>query len=46
MNIGDKSRAILTKLRGSGLARDTGHLAIGQGLRLVIQAAYFVMVAR
>jgi len=46
MNIGEKSRAILARLRNSGLARDTGHLAIGQGLRLIIQAAYFIMVAR
>jgi O-antigen/teichoic acid export membrane protein len=29
-----------------GLLRDTTHLSIGQGLRLVIQAAYFVLVAR
>src|ERR1700722_4465154 len=36
----------LQKLKASRLARDTGHLAIGQGLRLVIQAAYFVLIAR
>jgi O-antigen/teichoic acid export membrane protein len=29
-----------------GLFRDTLHLSIGQGFRLVIQAAYFVLVAR
>jgi O-antigen/teichoic acid export membrane protein len=33
-----------TKTRG--LLRDTTHLSIGQGLRLVIQAAYFVLIAR
>jgi O-antigen/teichoic acid export membrane protein len=36
----------LQKLKASRLARDTSHLAIGQGLRLVIQAAYFVLIAR
>ena len=29
-----------------GLLRDTTHLSIGQGVRLIIQAAYFVLVAR
>jgi O-antigen/teichoic acid export membrane protein len=29
-----------------GLIRDTTHLSIGQGFRLVIQAAYFVLIAR
>jgi O-antigen/teichoic acid export membrane protein len=33
-------------MKSSGLLRDTTHLSIGQGLRLVIQAAYFVLVAR
>jgi O-antigen/teichoic acid export membrane protein len=36
----------LHKLRSSALARDTGHLAIGQSLRLIIQAVYFVLIAR
>jgi O-antigen/teichoic acid export membrane protein len=36
----------LQRIKGSRLARDTGHLAIGQSLRLVIQAAYFVLIAR
>jgi O-antigen/teichoic acid export membrane protein len=36
----------LQKLKASRLARDTSHLAIGQGSRLVIQAAYFVLIAR
>lgn len=30
----------------SDLLRDTTHLSIGQGFRLVIQAAYFVLIAR
>lgn len=29
-----------------GLLRDTTHLAMGQGARLVIQAVYFVLIAR
>jgi O-antigen/teichoic acid export membrane protein len=33
-------------MKSTGLIRDTTHLSIGQGLRLVIQAAYFVLVAR
>ena len=33
-------------MKSAGLLRDTTHLSIGQGLRLVIQAAYFVLVAR
>src|ERR1700685_728328 len=37
---------VLDRVRESRLARDTGHLATGQGLRLVIQAAYFVLLAR
>jgi|HubBroStandDraft_2_1064218.scaffolds.fasta_scaffold00027_14 O-antigen/teichoic acid export membrane protein len=38
--------SFLQKIKTSGLARDTGHLAVGQSLRLVIQAAYFVLIAR
>jgi O-antigen/teichoic acid export membrane protein len=33
-------------MKTRGLLRDTTHLSIGQGFRLVIQAAYFVLVAR
>jgi len=33
-------------MKTGGLLRDTTHLSIGQSLRLVIQAAYFVLVAR
>src|ERR1700731_1511022 len=29
-----------------GLLRDTAQLSIGQGFRLIIQAAYFVLIAR
>jgi O-antigen/teichoic acid export membrane protein len=35
---------VLVKTRG--LLRDTTHLSIGQGFRLVLQAAYFVLIAR
>jgi O-antigen/teichoic acid export membrane protein len=35
-----------TRMKTSGLLRDTTHLSIGQGFRLVIQAAYFVLIAR
>jgi O-antigen/teichoic acid export membrane protein len=34
------------RTKGRGLLRDTTHLSIGQGFRLVIQAAYFVLIAR
>jgi O-antigen/teichoic acid export membrane protein len=33
-------------MKTGGLLRDTTHLSIGQGFRLVIQAAYFVLLAR
>ena len=33
-------------MKSRGLVRDTTHLSIGQGFRLVIQAAYFVLIAR
>jgi O-antigen/teichoic acid export membrane protein len=33
-------------MRTRGLLRDTTHLSIGQGLRLIIQAVYFVLIAR
>jgi O-antigen/teichoic acid export membrane protein len=34
------------RIQTRGLLRDTAHLSIGQSLRLVIQAIYFVLVAR
>ncbi len=34
------------RMKTGGLLRDTTHLSIGHGFRLVIQAAYFVLVAR
>ena len=34
------------RMKSRGLLRDTTHLSVGQGFRLVIQAAYFVLVAR
>ena len=38
--------SVLVRMRTRGLLRDTTHLTIGQGFRLVIQAAYFVLIAR
>lgn len=40
------SLKLLTRMKKDGLLRDTTHLSIGQGLRLVIQAVYFVLIAR
>ena len=37
---------LLDRLKRSSFARDTGHLTLGQGLRLAIQAVYFVLIAR
>jgi O-antigen/teichoic acid export membrane protein len=34
------------RMKTRGLLRDTTHLSVGHGFRLVIQAAYFVLVAR
>lgn len=34
------------RLRGSELAENTGKLCMGQGLRLVIRAVYFILIAR
>lgn len=34
------------RLPTQGLLRDAAHLAIGQGARLLIQAAYFILLAR
>ncbi len=36
----------LARMRSRGLLRVATHLSIGQGFRLVIQAAYFVLIAR
>jgi O-antigen/teichoic acid export membrane protein len=37
---------VATPAKTGGLLRDTTQLSIGQGFRLVIQAAYFVLIAR
>jgi O-antigen/teichoic acid export membrane protein len=37
---------VLKRLTSSSLFKDTSHLATGQGLRLITQAAYFVLIAR
>jgi O-antigen/teichoic acid export membrane protein len=38
--------SLLVRMRTRGLLRDTAHLSIGQGFRLIIQAGYFVLIAR
>jgi O-antigen/teichoic acid export membrane protein len=38
--------SLVARIKSRGLLRDTTHLSIGQGFRLVIQAAYFVLIAR
>jgi O-antigen/teichoic acid export membrane protein len=37
---------LLARVKREGLVRDATHLSIAQGLRLFIQAAYFVLIAR
>jgi O-antigen/teichoic acid export membrane protein len=37
---------LLTRMKTSSLLRDATHLSIGMSLRMVIQAAYFVLLAR
>src|SRR6202167_331566 len=43
---GNSLMNLSARMRAAVLLRDTTHLSIGQGFRLVIQAAYFVLVAR
>jgi O-antigen/teichoic acid export membrane protein len=38
--------SLSARIETRGLLRDTTHLSIGQGLRLIIQSAYFVLIAR
>src|SRR5882757_1819995 len=44
--MGDGFVSLLVRMKTRGLLRDTTHLSIGQGFRLIIQAAYFVLIAR
>jgi O-antigen/teichoic acid export membrane protein len=37
---------ILTRLRDSSIAKNAGWMMAGQGFSVVIQAAYFVLLAR
>jgi O-antigen/teichoic acid export membrane protein len=37
---------LLGRMKTSGLVRDTTHLSLSMGLRLIIQAGYFVLLAR
>src|SRR5580704_14921285 len=43
---GDPPVNLSARMKARGLLRDTTHLSIGQAFRLVIQAAYFVLIAR
>src|ERR1700731_2935524 len=36
----------VSRIRKSALARNTGWMFLGQGLRLIIQAGYFIIIAR
>lgn len=38
--------SLVSRLKKSTLARNTGWMFLGQGLRLIIQAAYFIIIAR
>jgi O-antigen/teichoic acid export membrane protein len=40
------ARTAIDRLRGSALARDSGWMFLGFGLRIVVQAGYFVLIAR
>src|SRR3984893_10090643 len=44
--MGEVFVSLLVRMKTRGLLRDTTHLSIGQGFRLIIQAAYFVLIAR
>jgi O-antigen/teichoic acid export membrane protein len=44
--MGEVFVSLLVRMKTRGLLRDTTHLSLGQGFRLVIQAAYFVLIAR
>src|SRR5258707_3883187 len=46
MSVLQRARLHAIRLRGSELAKNTVKLGMGHGLRLVIQAVYFVLIAR
>ena len=46
MSLRLQAKGFASRLRKSELAKNTGKLAVGHGLRLVIQAVYFVLIAR
>jgi O-antigen/teichoic acid export membrane protein len=46
MRVLEPAERLIAKLRSSEFAGNTATLALGQGLRLSIQAAYFVLIAR
>jgi O-antigen/teichoic acid export membrane protein len=46
MRVLERAKLFIARLRGSEFATNTAKLALGQGLRLSIQASYFVLIAR
>ena len=46
MRVLELAKSKVSHLRRSELAENTAKLCMGQGLRLVIQAAYFILIAR
>ncbi len=46
MRVSLETHMKIRRMKIRGLLRDTIHLSIGQGFRLVIQAAYFILIAR
>jgi O-antigen/teichoic acid export membrane protein len=46
MRLFQHPKRLINALRNSELAQNTGKLAMGHGLRLVIQAVYFVLIGR
>lgn len=46
MSVLQRAKLQVVRLRRSELAKNTVKLSMGQGLRLVIQATYFVLIAR
>jgi len=46
MHVLEQAKSQIRRLRQSKLAENTAKLGVGQGLRLLIQAVYFVLIAR
>lgn len=46
MSVARRTKELAGRLRQSELAKNTAKLSVGNGLRLLIQAVYFVLIAR